>query len=65
MSRKFSNSPCRNCKHYHSKLMLDEKIWDCVHYPPFEMANCECSYKDYVPGDNLEYLEWKYNELIK
>lgn len=58
MSRIFSNSPCRNCNHYHTKSIGDEMILSCVHYPPFEMANCLCDYKDYAPSDNLEFLEW-------
>jgi hypothetical protein len=46
--------PCRYCKHnisVHFKR-LDEIIFRCVH--------CKCI--DYIPSDNLEYLEWMVNK---
>jgi hypothetical protein len=55
---KFSNSPCRNCGHYHWYSDFFLKVGTCVHFPPYEMSNCGCKSKDYVPKDNLEYLEY-------
>jgi hypothetical protein len=47
---------CRGCKHNstgHFKRLGNDKFI-CCHCPCF----------DYIPYDNLEYLEWLYNKKV-
>ena len=54
-----SNSSCRNCKYPSDYIILSDGP-ERTHF-----SNLECVYKYgtfYEPLDNLEYLEWKYEQ---
>lgn len=43
---------CRNCNHWHSWINC-KALKKCT-----KVNGCECS--EFVPSDNLEFLEYKY-----
>ena len=51
---------CRNCKHAHI-----EGQKQCVEVIGQMIAFTSCSCEEYVPEENLEYLEWKYKKQNK
>lgn len=49
---KFKNSPsCRVCKHNHYWVLENYEIRNCA------TKSCKCRAKNWIPLDNLEYLE--------
>ena len=48
---------CRNCKHAHI-----EGQKQCVEVIGQMVTFVTCSCDEYVPEENLEYLEWKYKK---
>ena len=56
-----SKSSCRNCGHPSDYIILADGP-SRTHW-----SNNECIFEDgkfYEPSDNLEFLEWKYNESL-
>lgn len=59
----YRSNRCRNCPHHHNYLPLrsifyyDYDIGECI----YSNHGCVCS--GFIPYDNLEYLEWKYDRL--
>lgn len=51
---------CRTCEHDHYLTLYNLES--------FIMTSCvnkTCICKEYVPSDNLEYIEWKYERSLK
>lgn len=46
---------CRKCKHYH---ITDLNGMALACEIALTYRKCSCIWDDYIPGDNLEYLEW-------
>lgn len=49
---------CRTCSHAH--LAGQEVCIDNFYSGSIYPVTCGC--KEYIPKDNLEYMEWKYNK---
>lgn len=67
MKRKLNTfkSFCRNCEH--AEVQHDDGLYGLKHFPAlcFEVSDSygkECKCLEYIPSDNLEYLEWLYEE---
>ena len=61
----YNFSHCRFCSHYflsHTSMADGTNFceWGNGIYNP---TKCECT--DFAPEDNLDYLEWKYEQLGK
>lgn len=57
----FSN--CRTCKHsrfLHEGLSSKHFCLDSIITQNHEVQWCKC--KEFIPADNLDYLEWKYTQ---
>lgn len=52
--RTFDSCKCRRCEHYHYWALPSFGIDNCSH------MLCSCEREDWIPSDNLEYLEWEY-----
>ena len=44
---------CRNCPHFHTNKM------SCIAYRVVRPPNTNCDCNEWLPLDNLEYLEWR------
>lgn len=51
---------CRNCKHCH---LAGQEM--CINVSGFIVTFATCPCKEYIPSDNLEYMEWCYNKQHK
>lgn len=56
----FKMKVCRACKHGH---MEGAGCMDVMQNNAVIFVGCTC--KEYVPADNLEYLEWKHIKKLK
>jgi len=56
-SNNFSFKKCRECNHGHI-----EGQSGCMDSIGFMVTFAKCNCKEYVPSDNLEYLEYLYNK---
>lgn len=68
--RNIYQSSCRNCYHFHGGIKCQSAVHmtcacgesDC---PSTKLPNEWCSCIYFMPLDNLEYLEYKYERSIK
>ena len=54
-----NNPKCRKCSHYHYWELMSSEVQECT------FISCSCKAKDWIPTDNLEYLEYLYNKKAK
>jgi hypothetical protein len=52
--------PCRICNKDHFFAYRDKSLMKGYNFTPIPIDGSKCH--DYVPKDNLVYLEWKYSE---
>jgi hypothetical protein len=56
-------SDCRTCNHdEHDRTFCSVMFCD---YSDNDMSPEYCDCADYVPSDNLEYVEWSYLRSVK
>lgn len=53
---------CRRCEHYHFlSLRSGREMAECIYQGACRL---NCLGKDYIPLDNLEYVEWLYDRQV-
>lgn len=52
---------CRSCGHVHRSICTITRYHIRTATANVLAEHCPC--EEYVPCDNLEYLEWKYNNV--
>lgn len=66
-------SPCKKCRASQAALVTWKGIVDkpieegtlLTFTAGYEMQiTYSCLCKDYIPSDNLEWMEWQYNKLV-
>ena len=60
-----TNDQCRNCEHFwddHSHCSPKICCYGEINTLGYVELTCHC--KEYIPGDNLEFLEWKYGRKL-
>lgn len=57
---------CRNCDHYHFTLSLDDDspVMNTCSYATSEPVEYRCGCYNFIPADNLEYLEYMYAQKV-
>lgn len=63
MDKIFSNEKCRNCGYIlesHETIWRDGSRYLVARNSFFESININLFCKEFIPNNNLQYLEWKY-----